>query len=129
MKALIIVALIILPAISIAQVKHNFEMEPSNTNCDDLPGQFDSADKAIKTVESSKFRFQQSVKISRYRSPRSAVYYSCDGKSGYLVVEESDSVRLIYSQIPEEVWDQFVNTNDPIYYYTKKIKSAYEPIQ
>lgn len=112
-----------------AQVEHNFEMEPSNTNCHELPEKFDSPSQAMDAVEKSTFRFTQSIKISRYHSPKAAFYYSCDGKAGYMIVTLKDDSRKIYKSIPQEVWDQFANTNDPIGYYASNIEKKYESIQ
>ncbi|UII32935.1 KTSC domain-containing protein [Fulvivirga ulvae] len=112
-----------------AQVEHNFEMEPSNTNCHELPEKFDSPTNAINAIEKSTFRFTQSIKISRYHSPKAAFFYSCDGKTGYMIVDLKDGSREVYTIIPQEVWDEFANTNDPIGYYSTHIEKNYENLQ
>ncbi|WP_202856793.1 KTSC domain-containing protein [Fulvivirga marina] len=111
-----------------AQVEHNFEMEPSNTNCHELPEKFDSPSQAIDVIEKSTFRLTQSIKISRYYSPKAAFFYSCDGQTGYLIVDLKDDRRKIYQNIPQEVWDEFSNTNDPIGYYSTHIDKKYESL-
>lgn len=129
MKHAIVILCMVISSCIQAQVEHNFEMEPSNTNCHELPEKFDSPSQAMDAVEKSTFRFTQSIKISRYHSPKAAFYYSCDGKTGYMIVTLKDDSRKIYKSIPQEVWDQFANTNDPIGYYASNIEKKYESIQ
>ena len=129
MKYAIVILCMVISTCIHAQVEHNFEMEPSNTNCHELPEKFNSPTQAIDAVEKSTFRFTQSIKISRYHSPKAAFYYSCDGKTGYLIVTLKGDSRKIYKNIPQEVWDQFSNTNDPIGYYASNIEKKYESIQ
>lgn len=112
-----------------AQVEHNFEMGPENTNCDKLPHSFKSAAAALVRIDSSTFRFRESIDLSRFRTPRSATYYSCDGKTGFLVVQETTDSRVIYSDIPKTVWENFINSDDPFDFYAHHVKAIYSTIE
>lgn len=113
------------PCLAVAQVEHNFEMKPENTDCHELPQSFESAGEGIQFIRSATFRVQQSVKISRYHIPRSASFHSCDGKTGYLIAEETEGTYVLYSGIPQDVWQNFINSNDPIGFYEEEIKKKH----
>lgn len=117
------------PLWTLAQVEHNFEMEPLKTDCHELPSHFESPEKAVEILESATFRLQESIKISRYRSPRAARFYSCDGNTGFLIVEETGEDQVVYVAVSQDIWSRFVNSNDPITYYESEIKNKYETIQ
>ncbi|ELR73061.1 hypothetical protein C900_00141 [Fulvivirga imtechensis AK7] len=117
------------PLWTIAQVEYNFEMEPSKTNCHELPVSFNSTEKAIETLKSTTFRLQESIKISRYRSPRAAQFYSCDGLTGFLMVEETEDILMVYRAVPQDAWSQFSNSTDPIGYYENNIKGKYATVE
>ena len=129
MKTIIAIILFLCPIIVMAQVEHNFKMGPKNTDCHTLPSTFESAEQAISAVESSKFRFQQSIRISRIQSPRSVVFYSCDGEQGYLIAQENETLRLIYPDVPMAVWNDFINEENPIEFYNTQIKGIYDVME
>lgn len=129
MRLILIILIVSISTIARAQLEHNFEVEPSNTNCHELPEMFTSQSQAINSIENATFRTRQTIKISRYQSPRSAVFYSCDGKTGYMIVDINDKLREVYSNVPQEVWSQFINTNDPIGFYSANVKDKFKNIE
>ncbi|MDX1627244.1 MAG: hypothetical protein R3345_01020 [Fulvivirga sp.] len=119
MKNILTIVLSLLALNAFSQVQHNFRMGSSNTTCDSLNLELAaiSPDSAIAAIEQATYRFQQNMTISRYRSPRKLHYFSCDGKQGFLIAEENDSTRALYSHVPKTLWDQFTTTDDPIELY------------
>ena len=111
-----------------AQVEHNYPVGPQSTNCDSLDITLLSLDEAILKVESSKFRFQQQFKISRTYGVMSAKYYSCNGKSGYLIMLV-DKKDLMYLEVPKSVWDTLITSSDINAFYKSEIEESYELIK
>ncbi len=58
----------------------------AQTNCNKLPNTFKSYSQAITLVKSSKFKINESANTSKSTWVKSATYYSCDGKTGYLII-------------------------------------------
>ena len=110
----------------VAQVQHNFEKDPENTDCHLLKPPFESQEKGIESIESATFRFEQQMNISRYKIPNAAHFYSCDGTTGFLIVNESAEVKKLYIKVTKDIWDEFVASNDPIGFYQNKIKPLAE---
>jgi hypothetical protein len=108
-----------------AQVEHNYPVGPQSTDCDSLDIALLSLDEAISKVENSKFRYQQQFKISRTYGVMSARYYSCNGKSGYLIMVV-DKKNLIYLEVPKSVWDALITSSDINAYYKSEIEENYE---
>lgn len=111
------------PFLAVGQVEHNFEVAPSKTDCHKLPSGFASLEKAFETIEGSTFLLEESIKISRYHSPRAARFYSCDGHLGFLIVDVNDAKSIIYEAVSQGVWSQFINSADPIGFYEAEIKT------
>lgn len=128
MKYLFIILSLTLSTFSYAQVKHNFEKEPENTNCHTLPTTFESTQEALKNIQATTFRLTETLKISKHLTPQAMKYLSCDGETGYLVVKETDDNILVYEKIPYEVWKGLMETKDPISDYKTKIKANYSTL-
>ncbi|UII29139.1 hypothetical protein LVD15_12110 [Fulvivirga maritima] len=125
MKQILFALLLLSPALSNAQVQHNFEKGPENTNCHELPAEFTNYVEAIKALSTTTFRLKETLSISKHLTPQALRYYSCDGKTGYLVAKESDSVFQVYPQVPYKLWQEFSESKDPVYFYSEKIKKQY----
>jgi len=114
---------LILSIDSVAQeVEHNFKKGPENTNCHNIDSEFESEEEGIQLIESSSFRFTQHIDISKYRVPNAIYFYSCDGKTGYLIAHESKEVKKLYHGITKDTWDRFIEDRDPIGFYKNKIQ-------
>jgi hypothetical protein len=126
---LLIVSLLIIGNKTVnAQVEHNYPVGPQSTNCDSLDIALLSLDEAMAKVESSNFRFQQQFKISRTYGVMSAKYYSCNGKSGYLIMLV-DKKNLMYLEVPKTVWDTLITSSDINAFYKSEIEESYELIK
>ena len=121
MKLILCIALICVTNSIRAQVEHNFVMGPSKTTCDSLSIVTDDKEEWIKTIKNTSFRYQEQMKISRYKIPQQVWYYSCDGQKGYLIVRETKDIEKIYDNVTKETWQTLMDTNDPVTLY-KKLK-------
>ncbi|TRX48583.1 hypothetical protein FNH22_28730 [Fulvivirga sp. M361] len=121
MKLILCIALLCVTNSLRAQVEHNFVLGPSKTTCDSLSITKEDTGGLIETIRNTSFRYQEQMKISRYKIPQQAWYYSCDGQTGYLIVRETKDVEKIYDNVTKETWQTLMDTNDPITLY-KKLK-------
>ncbi len=103
----------------------NMPVEPQNTDCHKLPETFQDLVEAIRLIKASRFGYQQDFKTTRRSGLMEASYYSCDFKSGYLIVR-FDGQDHLYTQIPVEMWEQFRQTADIDGFYLNKIKPLAE---
>lgn len=113
--------LVLAGATCYAQQQHNFKKDPEKTNCHKLKLPFTSEASGIDSVEASSFRFTQQMTISRYKVPNAVYYYSCDGLDGYLIAQESKDKKVLYEKVPKVIWDEFLDSDDPIGFYKTKI--------
>ena len=58
----------------------------------------------------------------------SARFYSCDGKSGYLVIKV-DKKDIIYLEVPETKWKGLISSADINGFYDTEIKGYYDFIK
>ncbi len=125
MKIYLTVLAVFLTPVLYGQVEHNFTMGPNNTTCDSLDTQDMDNAQLIEEVRNTKFRYQEQLKISRYKSPRQLWFYSCDGKTGYLVAKETEDEEIIYPNVSIGDWNELLESTDPISAY-KRIKDSME---
>ena len=127
MKLVIFIILFSASITCFAQVEHNFNMSPEETDCHQIPDLKPiSPDSAISIILNASYRFQEAITISRYRSPRKLSYFSCDGSVGYMVAQEDDINFKLYSQMPKTIWDSLANSNDPISFYKSSAIKQYQ---
>ena len=124
MKVMVLALLVCLSSVLSAQIEHNFEMGPSNTTCDSLILKRTDEITLIQQIRNTSFRYQEDLKISRYYVPKHVWFYSCDGATGYLIAKESEAVEKVYQEVSQKIWQQFVDTDDPISFYAKLKKEG-----
>ncbi len=128
MKALIVGILLSLPSFGYAQVKHNFEMGPENTNCAVLDTlQIPEAQLAEKILSAS-FRVREELEISRYSSPRKLIYASCDGSNGFLLAYVNEKSIEVYRNLSMKRWAEIRDASDPRERFNNQ-KSTFERVQ
>jgi len=93
--------------------------------CDKLPNSYSNYEEAIGIIENARFKQEEKVNTSKSSWIRGASYYSCDGVSGYFILE-TDSRKYIYSGLPVEVWQSFKEADSFGSYYNKSIKNRYQ---
>lgn len=95
-----------------------------SSDCSEIKLPFNTYEDLITVVESSKFTIEDKADTSKSSWIRSAKYYSCDGKTGYLIYS-TDKQKYIHQNIPIEVWNEFKNADSFGSYYHKNIKGKY----
>ena len=113
MWRILLTGLLICPFLAGAQVVHNFEMGPENTDCAhidslDLPEQ-----EFAGAIQQLTFRFREEITISRYSAPRKLEYVSCDGETGYLLAWQDDVAIFVYTELPSSGWEAIKDAPDP----------------
>jgi len=108
------------------EVEHNYLVGPQVTNCDSLDITGLSLHESIEKIRASKFRFDQSFKLTRKQGLQSGEYYSCDNERGYLVIT-FDGIESLYVNIEKDTWNDLISSSDPegLYFKMKK-KHEYE---
>lgn len=94
------------------------------TSCNQLPNAFSAYDEALLQIESADFRISESVNTSKSSWIRNASYYSCDGQTGYFIIE-TDKKKYVHSGLPYTVWKQFEDAKSFGKFYNEKVKYNY----
>lgn len=97
-------------------------MGPNNTTCDSM--KLEGVSNSIAIIRKTKFRFTEELKISRYKTPRQVWYFSCDGKTGFMIAKEDEGKELLLEAVTTADWKSLLNSKDPIGQY-KKLKLRY----
>jgi len=96
----------------------------AQNNCVKLPTTFKSYSEAINTVKLAKFKIIETANTSKSSWVKSATYYSCDGKTGYLVIMLK-SKEYIHSNLHYSIWKGFKNAASKGKYYDNNIRYKY----
>lgn len=96
--------------------EHNFKVGPNETDCDFLDITDLSVTKSISRIRASKFRFDQSFKITGKQGLQSGVYYSCDNKEGFLIIEINNKKHL-FDKVDIQIWKELISSSNPEEYY------------
>jgi len=127
MKPLIAILLFfsIIPS-TVGQEK-NFEMK-SSLSCEELNPSFESLTEALDQITQSEYRFTESFTIRRKKGLKAGDYYSCDNKTGYIVLQINER-QIIYFEVPKSEWKGLTQSNDPDNYIQTLIKPNYSSIE
>ena len=103
--------------LSIAQeVEHNYLVAPQYLDCDSLKIVDLPIDQVNSLIRTSKFRFDQSFRLTRNSGLQLAEFYSCDNESGYLIIK-FDGQELLYTDVQKDSWDKLILSSDPEGFY------------
>jgi len=127
MKYTFILSFFLPVLVATAQERIGFKVGPQKTTCDSLPEKFSSMQEALATIEGAKYRFEESFKISRPKGLQAGKFLSCDGESGYLVVEIDDEKRIL-SKVSKKIWKNFKKSSNPGYYFHEYIHEKFNYI-
>jgi len=94
-------------------------------SCEQLPESFSSYNTAISRIRNSSFAYMDVANTSRSSWITSAEYYSCDGKTGYLIYSTNKGYTYIHKGVPLEIWNAFKNATSIGSYYDSHIKGRY----
>lgn len=96
----------------------------NSKNCAEIPSKFKTYEQAISEVENSSFEFQEeTTKSSSWIEE--ANYYSCDMKTGFLIIETSKQ-EYIHKDVPIKIWKEFNNSTSLGKYYNQNIKNRFQ---
>lgn len=96
----------------------------NSKNCAEIPSKFKTYEQAISEVENSSFEFQEeTTKSSSWIEE--ANYYSCDMKTGFLIIETSKQ-EYIHKDVPIEIWKEFNSSTSLGKYYNRNIKNRFQ---
>lgn len=94
-------------------------------NCAKLPNSFNDYDQATEIVLSSNFKKEDRADVSGSSWISSAKYLSCDGLTGYFIIE-TDNRTYIHQSMPYEVWENFKSATSKGSFYSQSIKGNYQ---
>ena len=97
----------------------------SQTDCDQLPTTFSSYNQALNLVSNANFSFIDNVNTSRSTVIQGAKYFSCDNRSGFLIIGVNNQ-RYIYQGVPINVWNNFKTASSFGSFYNSYIKNNYQ---
>lgn len=95
------------------------------TGCDGLPTAFKSYDQAVSTVRNFGFSFKDRVNTAKSSWIRGASYYSCDKRSGFLLIN-TDNENYIHANVPVAIWYQFKSAYSFGSFYSSQIRGRYQ---
>lgn len=72
---------------------------------------FSSHEEAIKQVRKSSFVHSESIETPKSSWIKTAFYYSCDNKKGFLIIRNKEDFELIFQDVPKDVWEGFKVAN------------------
>ena len=96
-------------------------------DCNRIPTSFVNYDQALAQVKSASFRIKENVNTSKSSWIRSAIYYSCDSRKGFLIIKTDDR-EYIHQDVPIEIWNGFKNATSFGKYYDSYIKRRYKVV-
>ena len=96
----------------------------NNNDCSKLPEHYTNYNEAVNIIESASFKIKEEISTSKSSWIREAAFYSCDGKTGFLIVR-TDNQKYISANVPIEIWQGFKNANSYGWYYNQYIKGRY----
>ena len=94
-------------------------------NCNNLPKSFSSYEQATRLLKTSKFSFVEKVNTSESSWIRSAIFKSCDGKTGFLIIG-TDKHPYIHQGVPVDLWLRFKQASSFGSFYNKNFKNRYK---
>jgi hypothetical protein len=101
------------------EVEHNYQVAPQAADCDSLTFEGQTLEMAIEAVRKAKFRFWQEFKLTRREGFKGGEFYSCDNKTGFLVIRYNTE-ELFYTDIDKASWEEMTGSGDPEGYYLQK---------
>ena len=94
-------------------------------NCSNLPKKYHSYDSAINIVQSASFEYKDYTNQFSSSWISSIGYFSCDKKSGFLIVHAHNGKSYIHNGVPIHVWRDFKSAKSKGSYYSNNIKGSY----
>lgn len=94
------------------------------SDCENLGANFSSYNSAISTIRSTDFSIEEKENTDSSWID-SIEYYSCDGETGFLIINTKRGQSYIHNGVPIAVWEEFKNASSFGSYYNSSIKGRY----
>lgn len=94
------------------EVEHNYKVGPQSVTCDSLQLPENDITAALELVKSASFRDVRQFKLTRKQGLQSGHYFSCNGKTGYLIIKYDNNEEL-FLNISKETWNTITTNTDP----------------
>jgi hypothetical protein len=94
-------------------------------DCRSLPSKFNSYEQAKSKVKHTHFKYSDRINTTKSSWIRGASYYSCDGLSGYLIIQTNRN-DYIHQGVPIKIWSEFKNAASFGSFYNSQIKNRYK---
>ena len=102
-----------------------FSFSCKSQSCTDLPDKFVSYSEAISAIQDAEFKYTDKLPSGKSSWIATANYYSCDGKTGYLVYSTNKGKEYIHEGVSKNVWIEFKTAPSSGSYYVYNIKNNY----
>jgi KTSC domain len=102
-----------------------FTIVSCGNKCDEVPIRFSNYDQAKEVVLRLNYKLTDKADVSGSSWISSAKYFSCDGLSGFLVLETGNRT-YIHQDMPYEVWENFKNAESKGSFYSRHIRGNYQ---
>src|SRR5687768_13905363 len=96
----------------------------NHPSCNQLSDSYHSYEEAILAIKDAKFKFSDRLGTGQSSWIQDAMYYSCDGNDGYLIIVTSKK-EYIHKNVPISEWNSFKNSSSKGSFYTNNIKGRY----
>jgi KTSC domain len=94
-------------------------------NCENLSANFESYAVAKVELKKHKFKLQESLNSEQSSWIKSVEYLSCNGKTGFLILE-TDKQEYVHQDVPIEIWKEFSKVSSVGNFYNLRIKRKYQ---
>ena len=95
-------------------------------DCNNIPQTFTSPEQATQMVKSANFRIKERLDTQKSSWIRSAIYYSCDGKSGFFLLVTKAGREYLFQDMPINMWRGFKNAQSHGQFYNQHIRNRYQ---
>jgi len=92
--------------------------------CNNLPLNYSTYNKALSSVKGAKFSYVDNINTSRSSFITIASYYSCDGRSGFLIIGLQNR-EYIHKNLPKTIWMQLKQASSLGTFYNQYIRGRY----
>lgn len=89
--------------------------------CNTINSDFQTFEEAKNVINNTRFKYCDDIKTSKSSWIRSASYYSCDKKVGFLIIS-TDVKDYTHKNVPIEMWHEFKNADSYGKYYNRNLK-------
>jgi hypothetical protein len=93
-------------------------------SCEQLSQKFETYNSAVEIIKSTDFKIEESVNTFKSTWIKHASYYSCDGQTGFFILETSQK-EYLYADLPYEVWKEFKSADSFGSFYNTNIRYKY----